>query len=181
MEVTVSALEVEKTDLDGVLLIKPSTHFKDFRGEYVETYNEKLYQEAGIDLHFVQDDISTSKKNVLRGIHGDQKTWKLVTCLYGEFYMVVVNWDPASPQYKKWTSFVLSDKNRHQVLIPPKFGNGHLVLSEQAVFHYKQSTYYDRAGQFTLRWNDADLNLRWPIQSPILSERDGGIPTMSSA
>jgi len=167
-------MEVAKTKLDGVLLIKPPTIFEDFRGTYVETYNEKLYTEAGIRVKFVQDDISVSSQNVLRGIHGDAETWKLVSCLYGKFYLVVVNWDDTSPQFGKWESFVLSDQNRLQVLVPPKFGNGHLVLSKLAIFHYKQSTYYNRAGQFTILWNDPKLNIRWPSKNPILSKRDEG-------
>jgi len=167
-------IEVSKTKLDGVLLIKPPTIFEDFRGTYVETYNEKLYYEAGIKVKFVQDDISVSSQNVLRGIHGDSKTWKLISCLYGKFYLVVVNWDNSSPQFGQWESFVLSDQNRLQVLVPANFGNGHLVLSELAIFHYKQSTYYNRATQFTMRWNDPKLNIWWPIQNPIVSKRDEG-------
>jgi dTDP-4-dehydrorhamnose 3,5-epimerase len=170
----VSAVEVSKTKLDGVLLIKPPTIFKDFRGTYVETYNEKLYKDAGINVKFVQDDISTSSRHVLRGIHGDDITWKLVSCLYGQFYLVVVNWDKSSPQYRQWESFDLSDQNRLQVLIPPGFGNGNLTLSDLAIFHYKQNTYYDRARQFTILWNDPEVNIRWPINNPILSRRDGG-------
>ena len=167
-------MEVNKTKLEGVLLIKPPTIFEDFRGFYVEIYNEKLYTEAGIDIEFIQDDISVSSKNVLRGIHGDGVTWKLVSCLYGEFHLVVVNWNDASSQFRQWESFTLSDQNRLQVLIPPRFGNGHLVLSEMAIFHYKQSTYYDNAGQFTILWNDPKLNIQWPIDNPILSDRDSG-------
>lgn len=167
-------MEVSKTSLDGVLLIRPPTVFDDFRGTYVELYNQEIYREAGITVDFVQDDISVSSRHVLRGIHGDQETWKLVSCLYGKFYLVVVNWDEASPQHGQWESFVLSDQNHLQVLIPPKFGNGHVVLSEQAIFHYKQSTYYNRAGQFTLLWNDPKLGIWWPVKSPILSRRDEG-------
>jgi len=168
-------LEVKKTKLDGVLSIKPPSIFEDFRGTYVETYNEEQYKGVGIDVDFIQDDISVSSKNVLRGIHGDAVTWKLVSCLYGKFYMVVVNWDETSPQYQKWESFVLSDENRMQVLIPPKFGNGHLVISDMAIFHYKQNTYYDRARQFTILWNDPKLNIQWPIDNPIVSKRDAGM------
>ena len=167
-------MEVSKTKLDGVLLITPPTIFQDFRGIYVETYNERLYNEAGVKVKFVQDDISMSKRNVLRGIHGDAETWKLVSCLFGQFYLVVVNWDEASAQFGQWESFILSDQNRLQVLVPPKFGNGHLTLSELAIFHYKQSTYYDRAQQFTILWNDPKLNIQWPIKDPILSRRDEG-------
>ena len=168
-------MNVEKTALDGVLLITPPTLFEDWRGEYVETYNEQLYREHGIDVPFVQDDISVSDKHVLRGLHGDATTWKLISCLHGKFYLVVVNNDPDSSQYRRWTSFVLSDTNRKQVLIPPKFGNGHLVLSDKAIFHYKQNTYYDRAGQFTLLWDDPELGLWWPVPNPLVSRRDAGL------
>lgn len=169
-------MEVQKTQLDGVLLLKPPTIFEDFRGCYVETFNEHLYGKCGVTCSFVQDDISVSDKHVLRGIHGDQETWKLVSCLWGKFYLVVVNWNPSSSQFKKWEAFTLSDENRLQVLIPPMFGNGHLVMSEQAIFHYKQSTYYDRSLQFTIPWNDPELRIWWPIQRPIVSVRDQGVP-----
>jgi len=168
-------MEVSKTKLDGVLLIKPPTIFEDFRGTYVETYNERLYCEAGITHKFVQDDISVSSQNVLRGIHGDAATYKLISCLYGKFYLVVVNWDKASAQFGRWESFVLSDHNRLQVLVPPNFGNGHVVLTEVAIFHYKQTSYYNRANQFTILWNDPKLNVWWPVKAPIVSRRDAGV------
>lgn len=167
-------MDVVKTGLDGVLLITPPTIFEDLRGTYVELYNEQLYTDAGIAVKFIQDDISVSSRHVLRGIHGDSKTWKLISCLYGKFYLVVVNWVKDSAQFGKWESFVLSDSNRLQVLVPPGFGNGHLVLSDLAIFHYKQSTQYDRASQFTLLWNDPRLNIWWPVKNPILSRRDEG-------
>jgi dTDP-4-dehydrorhamnose 3,5-epimerase len=164
-------LIVEETKLLGVRLIQPYV-VEDYRGEYVETYNEKLYKEAGISVDFVQDDISVSRKHVLRGIHGDSETWKLVSCHYGSFYLVVINYDEDSPDFKKWQGFTLSDKNRKQVLIPPKHGNGHVVLTESAIFHYKQNTYYNPKGQFTIKWNDPKFNIWWPIKDPILSQRD---------
>jgi len=168
-------MEISKTKLEGVLVIKPPTIFEDFRGTYVEIYNQDLYNKASIKVKFIQDDISTSSNHVLRGIHGDQKTWKLISCLYGKFYLVVVNWDETSPQYRQWESFVLSDHNHLQVLVPPKFGNGHLVLSDKAIFHYKQSTSYNRGNQFTILWNDPGLNIWWPVKTPILSQRDDGL------
>jgi dTDP-4-dehydrorhamnose 3,5-epimerase len=164
-------IEIIKTKLEGVLLIKPSV-FEDHRGFYLEIYNAKLYREHGIDVNFVEDDISVSGQHVLRGIHGDSETWKLISCLQGRFYLVVVNCETNSPHFGQWESFVLSEYNRHQVLVPPKFGNGHLVLSERAIFHYKQSAFYHPAGQFTYTWNDPTLNLWWPIRSPIVSMRD---------
>lgn len=171
-----AGMKVETTSLDGVLLITPPTIFEDFRGHYVETWNQQLYANAGIDHPWVQDDISVSDHHVLRGIHGDGGTWKLVSCLTGRFYLVVVNNDPASPQFHRWQGFTLSDINRQQVLIPPKFGNGHLVLSDRAMFHYKQTSFYDRPSQFTLRWDDPALGIYWPVANPILSIRDAEAP-----
>ena len=167
-------MKIDKTALEGVILITPPTIFEDFRGFYVETYNKNIFQDKGIDIEFIQDDISVSRRNVLRGVHGDQKTWKLISCLHGSFYLLVVNNDQSSAQYKQWTSFTLSATNRLQVLVPPKFGNGHLVLSDEAIFHYKQNTDYDRAGQFTIQWDDPVFNFWWPIKNPILSRRDSG-------
>ena len=168
-------MHVKTTELEGVTTITPPTNFEDFRGSYVEIYNRGLYREAGIEQEFIQDDISTSRQHVLRGIHGDTQTWKMISCLQGTFYLVVVNNNPASSQYKRWQSFTLSDQNRMQVLVPPNFGNGHLVLSEKAIFHYKQTTEYDRAGQFTIIWNDPEYDIWWPIKTPILSIRDEGV------
>jgi len=164
-------MKVEKTKLDGVLKIRLDA-FKDFRGYYIETYNEDLYKKNGIHIKFVQDDISVSHNNVLRGIHGDKNTWKLISCLEGEFYLVVINNDNKSDQFKQWESFLLSEENRIQILVPPKFGNGHYVLSERAIFHYKQNTYYDPSGQFTILWNDSNYQIDWPCKNPIISKRD---------
>lgn len=164
-------MQVEKTKLDGVLLIKLDA-FEDFRGQYIETYNEDLYHQAGITISFKQDDISVSSRHVLRGIHGDSETWKLISCVAGSFYLMVVNNDPESSQYRQWQGFTLSETNRNQVLVPPKFGNGHVVMSDRAMFHYKQNTYYNPAGQFTIVWNDPEYGMWWPVKSPILSRRD---------
>jgi dTDP-4-dehydrorhamnose 3,5-epimerase len=174
-----SNLDIRRTKLDNVLVIKPPTIFEDFRGTYIETYNEHIYNDAGITAKFVQDDISVSSRHVLRGIHGDTKTWKLVSCLYGRFYLVVVNCDRQSTDFGKWDSFSLSDANRLQVLVPPKHGAAHLVMSDKAIFHYKQSTYYDRASQFTYKWNEPAFNIYWPVKNPILSERDARADELS--
>ena len=164
-------MQVEQTKLDGVLLVKLDV-FEDYRGQYVETYNDALYRKEGIEVNFVQDDISVSSRHVLRGVHGDAETWKLISCLHGSFYLMVVNNDSDSNQFREWQGFTVSDINRHQVLVPPHFGNGHLVLTESAIFHYKQSTYYDPRGQFTIRWDDPEYGMWWPIKNPILSRRD---------
>lgn len=164
-------MEVTSTNLDGVLLIKPYI-FEDFRGEYIETYNMDQYRENGITCNFIQDDISVSTQNVLRGIHGDAETWKLISCVYGKFYFVVVNCKKGSSDFGKWQSFTLSDKNRWQILVPPEYGNAHLVMSEMTIFHYKQTTYYNPQKQFTYTWNDPRFNIWWPTQNPITSIRD---------
>ena len=164
-------MEVLTTELKSVLLIQPDI-FEDHRGEYSMTFNKNLYAEKGIKIEFVEDDISVSSKHVLRGIHGDDETWKLISCLYGKFYFVVVNCDQNNPNFGQWQAFTISDHNRKQVLIPPKHGNGHVVLSDNAIFHYKQSQYYNPKGQFTYKWDNPNFNIWWPIKNPILSERD---------
>ena len=166
---------VEPTELEGVLKVRPPTVQEDFRGGYVELYNRELYRKAGIEIDFQEDDISFSSQNVLRGIHGDDLNWKLISCLHGRFYLAVVNRDPDSPQYNQWEGFTLSDTNRVQILIPPKHGNGHVVLSEKAIFHYKQSHGYARDRQFTLMWDDPEVGIWWPVKDPILSRRDLGL------
>jgi dTDP-4-dehydrorhamnose 3,5-epimerase len=149
-------MNIEYTDLEGVKLIRP-TIYEDFRGTNFESYNASNYYK--IPNQFVVDSISTSRQHVLRGIHGDSKTTKLISCLYGTIYF-------------QWQSFTLSDQNKHQVLVPPGFGNAHLVMSDHCVFSYKLDQYYDRESQFTLKWNDDRFNIYWPIKNPILSERD---------
>lgn len=168
----VGQIKVSETSLRGVLKIERFA-FEDFRGCYGEIYARRDYQEKGVNVDFVEQDFSISKKNVLRGIHGDDKTWKLVSCLYGSFYLIVLNFDKDSDQFGKWDSFVLSPENKLQILVPPKFGNGHLVLTDTAMFHYNQSQYYQGAhNQFTIRWNDPKFNMKWPTNDPMLSERD---------
>ena len=162
---------VEKTALNEVLLIKRNM-FEDYRGTFVEIFNRAEYQDSGIRVEFIRDAVSTSGKNVLRGIHYDDKTWKLIQCIFGKIYFVVVDMREDSPQYLQWQSFILSHHNRHQVLVPPYFGNGHLVLSRQCTFHYKMSQYYDPDNEKTLKWDDPKAGIHWPVQAPILSQKD---------
>jgi len=162
---------IDKTSMSGVLRIRLDG-YEDHRGEYVELYNRRRYHAEGIDVDFVEDDISIATMGVIKGIHGDPVTWKLISCLHGKFYLVVVNYDRESSQFGKWEGFVLSESNKQQVLVPPNFGNGHLCLSEKSIFHYKQSQYYEASRQFTIMWNDPEFNIWWPIKNPILSRRD---------
>lgn len=164
-------IQVRETSLHGVLLIVPDT-FEDHRGTYTEIYDTENHAAACRDLEFVQDDVSVSKRDVLRGIHGDEVTTKLVTALHGECYSILADNRPNSPTYRRWEAFTLSDENRHQLLIPPGVGNSALCRSEKLVYYYKQSTHFVPGRQFTIKWNDADWGFEWPIEDPILSARD---------
>lgn len=164
-------LNFERTNLDGVFLVKPSVH-EDKRGNFYETYNEQAYAAAGLTAHFIQDDVSMSKKGVLKGMHGDSGTYKLVQCVFGIVHAVILNCDETSADFGKWQSFVLSAENKHQLYIPPMYGNGYLVMSDIAVYTYKQSTYYGDFKQFTYKWNDERFRIDWPSEIRIISERD---------
>ena len=165
-------MKIFKTNLQGVLKIKLKP-FKDLRGYYLEIFNKNLFKRTKKKINFIQDDISVSKKNVLRGIHGDYKTWKLVSCLSGELFFLVVNNIKRHKQYQKSQMFKLSESNNLEILVPPGFGNGHYVTSKKAIFHYKQSTLYDRSSQFTINWKDPKYRYKWPKNlKPITSKRD---------
>ncbi len=169
-------MEIQDTQLEGVFLIKPGV-FEDFRGDFVKIYDDASYLKAlqhktGVNLKFVEFDISTSTKGVLRGIHYDPKCWKVNQCLHGRIYCVLVDCEPDSPTFGKWQAFILSDRNRCQLLKHPRYGNSYLVLSDNAVFMYYQTEYYDPSRQKTFLWNDSRLNIWWPNKNPILSQRD---------
>jgi dTDP-4-dehydrorhamnose 3,5-epimerase len=155
--------------IHDVKVIEPDV-FTDYRGDLWT-----LWKSGEHGLEFNHDKVSTSRKSVLRGIHGDHKSHKLITCLHGEMYFVVVDNRLNSPTYKKWDWLILDDKSRKQVLVPPGVGNGFLVLSDSSVFHYKWSyegDYPDVDQQFTIKWNDKNININWPISNPILQLRD---------
>lgn len=168
---------VSKTSLKDVLLFQLD-HREDHRGTYTRLYNEEEYtniiqEQTGQNVKFLEDDYAASSKNVLRGIHGDDRTWKLISCLFGKFYMAIVNCDTESPDFGKWQHFILTYENGKQLLIPPKYGNAYQILSDHAVLHYKQSCLYKgKTQQFTYKWDDPRFNIWWPIKNPIVSRRD---------
>lgn len=144
--------------------------FKDHRGSLYTLFNQKDH-----DIIFNHDKVSISKKGVLRGLHGDFKSWKLFACLAGEIYLVVVDVRDESPNHFKWDRIILTPKNRYSVLIPPRFATGHYILSEEATLFYKWSypgEYPDVQDQFTYKWNNPHMGIIWPSLNPILSERD---------
>ena len=161
---------VKETNLHGVKLVV-TDRFEDYRGELGGVYDNERYSAAGLDADFVYDMVSMSYKNVLRGMHGDRETTKLVGCLYGSVYSVVVNCDESSSDFGRWQGFILSDKNHNQLYIPPLYGNGYFVLSETSIYTYKMTKPHSDS-QFTYAWNDPRFGIRWPTKSPILSARD---------
>ncbi len=165
----------ESNVIKSVWTIKPSIS-TDLRGNIWTSFlKDEIERLLPDDLFFKHDKFSESKKNVLRGIHGDEKSWKLVTCVYGEIIQVVVDCRKESPTYLGWDKFVINKENQLSVLIPPNMGNSYLVTSEVCVYHYKlayKGDYIDAESQFTIKWNDPRLNIDWPTQSPILQIRD---------
>ena len=151
---------------------------KVFTPEPYTDYRGTMWTHWEVSMGTLQSKISKftrSRKNVLRGLHGDNETWKHITCVFGAFYQVVVDFRKDSPTYLGWDSFVLDDKNMKSVLVPPGFINGHLCLSDECVFHYTQSypnDYIDSQDQISVKWNDPMLKIDWPIDNPILYGRD---------
>ena len=164
----------ESKVLPEVKLAQPKP-FHDYRGE-MWTFWEDEYDLLPPKHKFKISKFTRSRKNVLRGLHGDEETWKHVSCVWGEIYLVVVDNRPHSVNYLKWDSFTITDRNHLSVLIPPEFVNGHICLSEECLFHYSQSypsNYVDVERQEVLKWNDVRLGIDWPTGvKPILSERD---------
>ena len=166
-------MKIEKTILEGVLIIEPKV-FGDSRGFFLESYQKERYLEAGIPLDFVQDNHSRSSQNVLRGLHFQNKhpQGKLVRVTAGEVYDVAADINPASPTFGKYVGVVLSADNHKQLYVPPGYAHGFCVLSETADFQYKCTDYYDPSDEGGIIWDDPTLNIQWPIQHPVLSEKD---------
>ena len=154
-------------------IIQPNSKFKDHRGTYLETFNFEKFKNNFKNLKFVEDDFSINNQNVFKGIHGDNKTWKLVSCVYGKCISYIVNCDEKSKNFGKWEKFILSENNYFQILVPPKYGNSFLVKSKVAVYHYKQTQYYQgMKKQFTYKYNDPRIKLNLFSKNLIISDRD---------
>ncbi len=166
-------MQIEPTAIADVLLIKPRV-FRDERGHFLETFRACRYAEAGIDVAFVQDNFSRSTRGILRGLHYqlNHPQGKLVNVIRGEVYDVAVDLRVDSPTFGKWVGAYLSEENNHQLYIPPGFAHGFCVVSDVADFMYKCSDTYHPEDEHVIAWNDAQLNINWPIDTPILSDRD---------
>lgn len=166
-------LKVEKTSLEGLLVMTPLS-FEDTRGYLAETYHREKYRQFGVSCDFVQDNQSYSIRGVLRGLHTQLKhpQAKLVRAVSGEIFDVAVDARPQSPSFGQWHGDYLSGENLKQLFIPEGFLHGFCVLSETAIVHYKCSALYVSDDQWGVLWNDPELGIDWPTQSPMLSEKD---------
>ena len=170
-------MEFIPTDIEDVIVIRPII-YEDNRGFFTETFRLNKYHNAGIRRPFVQDNLSKSTKNTLRGLHYQiiNPQAKLVMVTSGEILDVVVDIRRHSPHFGKYVSCLLSEENREMLYIPEGFAHGFFVLSEYATFIYKCSDYYNPAGERGIRWDDPDIKIDWPNDEPVLSEKDRNLP-----
>ena len=168
-------MEVKKTKINGVFLIKPQV-FKDNRGHFFESFNSKKFNEAtGLDVQFVQDNQSLSSKNVLRGLHFQHPPFaqaKLVSVIKGEVLDVVVDIRKESDTFGEYIAENLNEENHHQLFIPEGMAHGFLTLKDDTIFSYKCSNYYDKGSEDGIIWNDGNLKIDWKIKNPLVSEKD---------
>jgi len=167
-------VKVETTKLPGVVIIEPVIH-RDQRGFFLETYQARMYAEHGLPREFVQDNRSRSVHGTLRGLHAQltQPQGKLVHVIDGSIFDVAVDIRVGSPSFGQWVGVELSGSNQRQLYIPPGFAHGFCVLSGNADVSYKCTDYYLPGDEMTLAWNDPDIAIQWPINSPLLSQKDG--------
>jgi len=172
-------ITVIKTRIEGVLIFEPKV-FGDGRGFFMETWSRDRYREAISDVEFVQDNVSSSSRGVLRGLHyqNPQPQGKLVQVLKGEVLDVAVDIRVGSPSFGKVATCLLSGENHRQFYVPAGFAHGFCVLSERALFLYKCTEFYNAKTEGGLLWNDPDLGIDWPVADPILSEKDANAPRL---
>ena len=173
-------MKVIETKLKDCVIIEPKVH-GDERGFFFETFQVQRYADlAGVTLPFVQDNYSRSTRGVLRGLHfqKNKPQGKLVRVVKGEVYDVAVDIRPGSSSFGQWESVILSAENKTQFWVPPGFAHGFVVLSDTADFEYKCTDYYDPADEGSILWSDSDLNISWPLDSPMLSDKDSNAPTL---
>ena len=167
-------MNVFETKLKGCVILEPKV-FGDERGFFLETFQAERYAaQAGITLPFVQDNHSFSPRGVLRGLHfqRNKPQGKLVRVVRGKVYDVAVDIREGSPTFGQWEAVTLSEENKIQFWVPPGFAHGFVVLSDTADFEYKCTDYYDASDEASILWSDPDLNIAWPIDNPILSDKD---------
>lgn len=172
-------MRVSRPGLEGLVVFEPPM-YRDARGVFRETYRADAYSAEGLPQTFVQHNVSTSAKHVLRGLHSQYPVaqGKLVYILEGEVYDVAVDARVGSSTFGKWHAEILSCENGRQMYVPPGCLHGFVVLSERAIVAYLCSEYYAPSGQLSIRWNDPDIGIPWPVADPILSEKDRAAPCL---
>jgi dTDP-4-dehydrorhamnose 3,5-epimerase len=172
-------MNVLETNLPGVLVFEPKV-FGDERGFFMETWRADRYEEAGLPARFVQDNLSFSHRGVLRGLHfqNPDQQGKLVYVLQGEAYDVAVDIRVGSPTFGEWEAVVLSSENKRQFYVPEGFAHGFLVTSSTALFAYKCTAKYNAEAEASVLWNDAQIGIKWPVETPVLSEKDRAAPPL---
>ena len=173
-------MKIIETSLPGCLVIEPAV-FGDERGVFFETWNADRFGEHGLPVKFVQSNVSTSVKGVLRGLHYQwpRPQGKLVSVLEGEVFDVAVDIRRGSPNFGRWEAVILSADNRRQLWIPEGFAHGFAVLSEHAVFNYLCTDVYVKEADAGVRWNDGDIGVDWPVSDPLLSAKDEKAPFLA--
>ncbi len=166
-------METITTKLEGVVIVKPRV-ISDSRGYFLETFRQTRYADAGIDTLFVQDNLSFSSKDTIRGLHYQIKhpQAKLVQVITGHVFDVVVDIRVGSPRFGEWVGIHLTEENHHQLFIPGGFAHGFCVLSKTAHFVYKCSDYYAPDDEGGIRWSDPEIGIDWPVKDPIISPKD---------
>lgn len=172
-------MKVLETDLPGCMIIEPAV-FGDDRGFFFESWNADRFREAGLPDRFVQSNVSSSARGVLRGLHYQwpNPQGKLVSVLEGEVYDVAVDIRRGSPHFGRWAAVILSAENKRQFWIPEGFAHGFAVLSERAIFSYLCTDQYHKAADANVRWDDARIGIDWPISAPLLSDKDAKAPCL---
>lgn len=174
-------MNVIETAIPGVLILEPQV-FGDERGFFMETYRTNRYAELGIPVPFVQDNLSYSRRGVLRGLHVQHPhaQGKLVQVMSGEVFDVAVDIRRGSPTFGRWVGATLSGENRRQFWIPPGFAHGFLVTGDSALFIYKNTDYYSPETELGLRWDDPEIGIDWPLEgTPELSAKDSAAACLS--
>ena len=173
------AMDVFDGDLPGVRVIEPDV-YSDERGAFLETWNAREYGRHGLDVAFVQDNLSRSRRHVLWGLHfqNPRPQGKLISVLRGEVFDVVVDVRSRADTFGEWEGAVLSAENARQLYVPEGFAHGFVVTSEEALFHYKCTDFYHPETEGVIRWNDPALGIDWPVEEPVLSDRDREAPLL---
>ena len=171
-------MRVRATAIPEVLIIEPDV-FTDKRGFFMETFHEERYREMGINVDFVQDNLAYSVEGTLRGLHYQHPNAqaKLIQVIQGEIFDVAVDIRAGSPTFGKWVGEILSDTNKKQLFIPAGFAHGYCVLSDSALVTYRCSTFYSLKDEKGILWSDPDLKIAWPLQNPLVSEKDRKLPS----